>query len=93
MKLLGTLSLVAVITLISAPQSLRADCGGCTEAPAGKVAAAKKDLVDTAVAAGSFKTLVAAVQAADLVATLKSDGPFTVFAVRFRVRQAARRDR
>ena len=41
---------------------------------------AKKDIVDTAVAAGSFTTLVAAVQAADLVETLKSEGPFTVFA-------------
>jgi uncharacterized surface protein with fasciclin (FAS1) repeats len=38
------------------------------------------DIVDTAVAAGSFKTLVAAVTAADLVGTLKSPGPFTVFA-------------
>lgn len=38
------------------------------------------DIVDTAVAAGSFKTLVAAVTAADLVATLKGEGPFTVFA-------------
>ena len=38
------------------------------------------DIVDTAVAAGSFKTLVAAVTAADLVDTLKSAGPFTVFA-------------
>ncbi|MEM7076328.1 MAG: fasciclin domain-containing protein [Pseudomonadota bacterium] len=41
---------------------------------------AKKDIVDTAVEAGSFGTLVAAVQAADLVDTLKGDGPFTVFA-------------
>ena len=40
----------------------------------------KKDIVDTAVDAGSFSTLVAAVQAADLVDTLKGDGPFTVFA-------------
>jgi uncharacterized surface protein with fasciclin (FAS1) repeats len=40
----------------------------------------KKDIVDTAVEAGSFTTLVAAVQAADLVETLKGDGPFTVFA-------------
>jgi len=38
------------------------------------------DIVDTAVAAGSFTTLVAAVQAAGLVDTLKSAGPFTVFA-------------
>lgn len=39
-----------------------------------------KDVVDTAVEAGSFNTLVAAVQAAGLVETLKGDGPFTVFA-------------
>jgi uncharacterized surface protein with fasciclin (FAS1) repeats len=39
-----------------------------------------KDIVDTAVEAGSFGTLVAAVQAAGLVDTLKGDGPFTVFA-------------
>ena len=40
----------------------------------------KPDIVDTAVAAGSFNTLVKAVTAADLVETLKSKGPFTVFA-------------
>ena len=40
----------------------------------------KKDIVDTAVSAGSFNTLVAAVKAADLVDTLKGEGPFTVFA-------------
>lgn len=39
-----------------------------------------KDIVDTAVEAGSFNTLVAAVQAAGLVETLKGPGPFTVFA-------------
>jgi uncharacterized surface protein with fasciclin (FAS1) repeats len=39
-----------------------------------------KDIVDTAVAAGLFNTLVKAVQAADLVDTLKGAGPFTVFA-------------
>lgn len=42
--------------------------------------AVEKDIVDTAVAAGSFNTLVAAVKAAGLVETLKSPGPFTVFA-------------
>ncbi len=41
---------------------------------------ARHDIVDTAVAAGSFKTLAAALQAADLVETLKGAGPFTVFA-------------
>ena len=38
------------------------------------------DIVDTAVSAGQFNTLVAAVEAADLLTTLKGDGPFTVFA-------------
>ncbi len=42
--------------------------------------AGKPDIVDTAVAAGSFTTLVTAVQAADLVDALKGDGPLTVFA-------------
>jgi uncharacterized surface protein with fasciclin (FAS1) repeats len=40
----------------------------------------QEDIVDIAVENGSFNTLVAAVQAADLVDTLKGDGPFTVFA-------------
>ena len=43
-------------------------------------AARAADIVDTAVAAGSFNTLVAAVKAAGLVETLKGPGPFTVFA-------------
>jgi uncharacterized surface protein with fasciclin (FAS1) repeats len=42
--------------------------------------AQQKDIVDTAVGAGSFKTLAAALQAAGLVETLKGNGPFTVFA-------------
>ena len=42
--------------------------------------AAEKDIVDTAVAAGQFKTLAAALGAAGLVDTLKGPGPFTVFA-------------
>ena len=42
--------------------------------------APQKDIVDTAVAAGSFQTLAAALQAAGLVETLKGAGPFTVFA-------------
>jgi uncharacterized surface protein with fasciclin (FAS1) repeats len=57
----------------------------CVVAVAGMTATAsaaeaKKDIVDTAVAAGSFKTLVAAVKAAGLAETLKGPGPFTVFA-------------
>ena len=43
-------------------------------------AAKAADIVDTAIAAGSFKTLVTAVKAAGLVETLKGKGPFTVFA-------------
>jgi uncharacterized surface protein with fasciclin (FAS1) repeats len=44
------------------------------------VGAQAKDIVDTAVAAGNFKTLATALQAAGLVETLKGKGPFTVFA-------------
>jgi uncharacterized surface protein with fasciclin (FAS1) repeats len=40
----------------------------------------QRDIVDTAISAGDFSTLVTAVKAADLVETLKSEGPFTVFA-------------
>ncbi len=66
----------------------KADCGDkkATAATTQKVKyvnasyTATPDIVDTAVGAGIFKTLVAAVQAAGLVDTLKSDGPFTVFA-------------
>jgi uncharacterized surface protein with fasciclin (FAS1) repeats len=43
-------------------------------------AAQAKDIVDTAVAAGNFKTLATALQAAGLIETLKGAGPFTVFA-------------
>ena len=43
-------------------------------------AAHAKDIVDTALAAGNFKTLATALQAAGLVETLKGRGPFTVFA-------------
>jgi uncharacterized surface protein with fasciclin (FAS1) repeats len=46
----------------------------------GGMKAGGKDIVDTAVGAGSFKTLVTAVKAAGLVDTLKGEGPFTVFA-------------
>jgi len=48
--------------------------------PADEAMMEKMDIVDTAVADGRFTTLVAAVQAAELVDTLKSEGPFTVFA-------------
>jgi uncharacterized surface protein with fasciclin (FAS1) repeats len=60
----------ALALLLSAPALVAASTG----------TAAQPDLVDTAVSAGSFKTLVAAVQAAGLAETLKGPGPFTVFA-------------
>ncbi len=60
----------------SAPATTAAAAPAATE-PA---AAAAVDIVDTAVAAGSFKTLAAALGAAGLVDTLKGAGPFTVFA-------------
>lgn len=49
-------------------------------APANGQESTDKDIVDIAVEAGTFQTLVAAVTAADLVSGLKSEGPFTVFA-------------
>ena len=56
-------------------------CMTATEvSPAASAPVAASDIVDTALAAGQFKTLVAAVQAAGLESTLRSAGPFTVFA-------------
>ena len=60
--------------------SLLAVAGMFTLLAVGTIQAKAADIVDTAVAAGNFKTLVAAVQAAGLVDTLKGKGPFTVFA-------------
>ncbi len=51
---------------------------GCNST--GETKTSQMDIVDTAVSAGSFNTLVTAVKAADLVDTLKGEGPFTVFA-------------
>jgi uncharacterized surface protein with fasciclin (FAS1) repeats len=60
------------------------EAGKQSKSNAVRTAAVKKeksmDIVDTAVKAGSFKTLAAALEAADLIDTLKSKGPFTVFA-------------
>ncbi len=51
-----------------------------TDVYAGNYGKKQSDIVDTAVSAGTFNTLAAALEAGDLVGTLKSDGPFTVFA-------------
>ncbi|MCU0830998.1 MAG: fasciclin domain-containing protein [Rhizobiaceae bacterium] len=64
MKLIRTLALAATVAIAAGTAARAAD----------------KDIVDTAVGAGSFNTLVAAVTAAGLVETLKGPGPFTVFA-------------
>ncbi len=65
------------LTKTLAAASIVAIMGASAVAPA---QAADADIVDTAISAGSFETLVAAVQAAGLVETLKGEGPFTVFA-------------
>lgn len=63
----------ACAALLAGATAFADDHGGMADAP-------KADIVDTAIAADGFNTLVAAVQAAGLVETLKSEGPFTVFA-------------
>jgi uncharacterized surface protein with fasciclin (FAS1) repeats len=72
-------SALAPLGLILAVGSVAAVHNHGTKPPEASTAEAK-DIVDTAVAAGSFKTLAAALQAAGLVETLKGKGPFTVFA-------------
>lgn len=72
LKIIGA-SLLASAVFATVPTAVAGD-------HAKPVHAATVDIVDTAVSAGAFNTLVAAVQAAGLVDTLKSDGPFTVFA-------------
>jgi uncharacterized surface protein with fasciclin (FAS1) repeats len=65
----------------AAGTSAVAGTGGTSGGAGGAAGSAGlKDIVDTAVAAGSFTKLAAALQAADLVTTLKGPGPFTVFA-------------
>lgn len=64
---------IALILSVPAVMSFAAD-------PSQPTHRMKADIVDTAVNAGSFKTLAAALQAAGLVETLKGAGPFTVFA-------------
>ena len=78
----STLSLVACGGEAAPPAQDPTTAGKMsTPAPAaGATSTAKSDIVDTANAAGSFKTLLAAVKAADLESTLRGSGPFTVFA-------------
>src|SRR5690606_28253212 len=69
--------LLALSLGLAAPLAMAGQAGAAKPAAASK---ARADIVDTAVAAGQFKTLAAALQAAGLVETLKGKGPFTVFA-------------
>lgn len=71
--------LSTIIAMGTAGVVYAASCGS-TASHTHEEKAAKADIVDTAISAGSFNTLVAAVQAAGLVDVLKGDGPFTVFA-------------
>ncbi len=81
--LILALAAVAALGFVSPSQAdeipATPSCGGCPSTSAG-MTTASKDIVDTAVGAGSFKTLAKALQAADLIQTLKGKGPFTVFA-------------
>ncbi len=77
-----------VLALVAAFPLVAVACGDDDDTPAPTAAATatmaaeapSADIVDTAVAAGSFTTLAAALEAADLIDTLKGAGPFTVFA-------------
>ncbi len=69
----------AVLGMVLALGAVPAFAGGSCSSSA-KQASNNGDIVATAASAGSFNTLVAAVEAAGLVETLQSDGPFTVFA-------------
>ncbi len=68
-----TVLAIALLVLAAATTAVAGDYGSMQTK-------AEKDIVDTAVAAGDFTTLAAALDAAGLVGTLKGEGPFTVFA-------------
>lgn len=72
----ATLSVLLISTILMVGVCM----AGSNSMDASKDASSAADIVDTAVAAGNFQTLVSAVEAAGLVDTLKGEGPFTVFA-------------
>lgn len=78
----GSLALAAAfgLALNAAPIAASAHCGADHDEMKQAAKKSKMDIVDTAVSAGDFKTLVAAVKAAGLAEALKGEGPFTVFA-------------
>ena len=71
---------IAFLSLCVSAQPAFAQCGSHHSKARNVSYTHKKDIVDIAASSDDFSTLVAAVKAADLVSTLKSDGPFTVFA-------------
>lgn len=78
------IGLTVLASTLACDGAKTSSAAACTSGTQAEVVAAsntvKMDIVDTAVAAGSFKTLAAALTAADLIDTLKGPGPFTVFA-------------
>jgi len=80
-KLVMTVAASSILVAVSAiAGNYGAGKDGDKQVAQQQAQAASMDIVDTAVAAGSFATLVQAIQAAELVDTLKGKGPFTVFA-------------
>lgn len=83
---IAPMALIAALLVGAPPTALASHHNGAHGAetavtpPAKENTMSTKDIVDTAVAAGQFKTLAAALTAAGLVDTLKGPGPFTVFA-------------
>ncbi len=79
MKGMSLMAYVSVVALALCVANAQAGEGCATKAKAA-ACTGSKDIVDTAVSAGSFNTLAAALKAAGLVDALKGKGPFTVFA-------------
>jgi uncharacterized surface protein with fasciclin (FAS1) repeats len=80
MKSILSIATITAVALLAAP-AVHAHCGACGVGDAKHShSPAQPSIVETAVKAGSFTTLVAAVKAAGLVDTLSNEGPYTVFA-------------
>lgn len=80
LSFLTSLAAVFMFANLTAAQTCQQQRGNHQQTVATAASHNDKDIVDTAVAAGNFQTLAAALQAAELVDTLKGEGPFTVFA-------------
>ena len=80
--MIRTMMIATMAVTMMSGAALAGSCGGSSHSHDVKTSAVEStpDIVDTAIAAGSFNTLVTAVEAAELVEVLKGEGPFTVFA-------------